>query len=721
MSYQNFLAAKQRLHAARPIEHGELGDYLRPFQRHVVSWALAKGRCAIFADTGLGKTVMQLEWARHVPGAVLILTPLAVAEQTIREGARFGIKVQWADASASPDSGIWITNYDRAERFDPSRYTAVVLDESSILKHHDAKTRAALTEAWSRAQYRLCCTATPSPNDYTELGNHAEFLGVCSQPEMLAEFFVHDGGSTQDWRLKGHARTAFWRWVSGWAMAFRSPAQVGFPADHHDLPSLSFVSHTIETEATEGELFAMPAEGLAELRTARKQSLVDRVRSVADVVNAEPAEPWIVWCHTNDESDLLVESIADAVGLYGSEHPDIKRDKLIAFSEKRIRVLVTKPSIAGFGMNWQHCARQAWVGLSYSYESFYQAVRRCWRYGQERPVVIHYVGTDKDAGVIAALQRKAKDFDSMADEMAQVMGTEHIQAKRTIEQRTERGENWTMLRGDCVERIAEIERESVGYSIFSPPFASLYTYSQAEQDMGNCKDHDEFFEHFAFLLPELYRVLMPGRVLSFHCMNLPTSKFRDGVIGISDFRGELIRAFEKVGFIFHSEVVIWKDPVTAMQRTKALGLLHKQLKKDAAMSRQGIPDYLVTMRKPGANPKPIQNTDNSFPVEAWQRYASPVWMDINPSDTLQYMSAREHDDEKHICPLQLGVIRRAVYLWSGVGDLVLSPFAGIGSEGYVSVEMARRFVGIELKESYFKQAVANLRAANSQTVLGLPV
>jgi len=256
--------------------------------------------------------------------------------------------------------------------------------------------------------------------------------------------------------------------------------------------------------------------------------------------------------------------------------------------------------------------------------------------------------------------------------------------------------------------------ESVDFSVFSPPFASLYTYTDSPHDMGNCKNHGEFFDHFRFLNSHLFRLLKSGRLVSFHCMNLPTSKTRDGVIGITDFRGLLIREFESVGFIYHSEVTIWKNPVTAMQRTKALGLLHKQLKKDSAMSRQGIPDYLVTMRKPGVNPSPVKHTDASFPVSEWQHYASPVWMDINPSDTLQFRSAREHKDERHIAPLQLEVIRRALRLWSNPGDLVLSPFGGIGSEGVVAVEMLRRFVGIELKPSYWRQACRNLRLAETK-------
>lgn len=265
--------------------------------------------------------------------------------------------------------------------------------------------------------------------------------------------------------------------------------------------------------------------------------------------------------------------------------------------------------------------------------------------------------------------------------------------------------------GDACEVLKGIASDSIHFSVYSPPFSSLYTYSNSERDLGNCKSLDEFFWHYLFIVDELYRVLMPGRLLSFHCMNLPSSKERDGFIGIKDFRGDLIRVHQKAGFIFHSEVCIWKDPVTAMQRTKAIGLLYKQLRKDSCLSRQGIADYLVTMRKPGENPERVTKTHQGFPVSKWQNYASPVWMDINPSDTLQHESAREHEDERHICPLQLPVIDRALELWTNPGDIVLSPFAGIGSEGYCAVKMGRRFVGIELKESYYKQAVANLRSA----------
>lgn len=294
-------------------------------------------------------------------------------------------------------------------------------------------------------------------------------------------------------------------------------------------------------------------------------------------------------------------------------------------------------------------------------------------------------------------------------------------------------DEYAMYHGDCVEVTRGLPDNSIHYSIFSPPFSSLYTYSNSERDMGNSRDDAEFMEHFKYLINELYRVTIPGRLVSFHCMNLPTSKSHHGYIGIRDFRGELIKAFQDAGWIYHSEVCIWKDPVVAQQRTKALGLLHKQIVKDSCMSRQGIPDYLVTMRKPGINPEPVKgcfedyhgemeepdrakyttNDDNRnwYSIEVWQRYASPVWMDIRQSNTLQYRSAREEKDERHICPLQLDVIARGVELWSNPGDIVFSPFAGIASEGYQAIKMGRRFVGVELKESYYKIAVNNLRMA----------
>lgn len=723
MKYGDFIASKKRAVMDCGIHATSLNRDLFKWQADIVRWALRKGRAAIFADCGMGKTFMQLEWASQVPGDVILLTPLAVGRQTEAEAARFGI-----DAKVSTDgkraAKVTIINYEKLHMVDASQFSGVVLDESSILKSMDGNTKNLLISMFSRTRFRLACTATPAPNDHMELGNHAAFLGVITMAEMLATYFCHDGGETSVWRLKGHAVDDFWAWVASWAVMIRRPSDIGFSDDGFELPPLRIHVHEVKANIVrEGELFGMPVLALDEQRKARRATLAARVERAADIANSTD-EPVLVWCELNDESDALETAIHGAVSVSGSDTDEAKSTRMMDFARGDVRALVTKPKIAGFGMNWQTCNTMVFVGLSHSYEQFYQAVRRCWRFGQQSPVDVHIITSDAERAVLDNIQDKQSKADEMVGQMVakmqKTMSAELREASGTrteaYAERTVTGDGWTMHHGDCVEVVSKMDSDSVGFSVFSPPFASLYTYSASDRDMGNCRTHSEFYEHFRFLVAELLRVTKPGRLCSFHCMNLPTSKERDGYIGITDFRGELIRIFRDAGWIYHSEVTIWKDPVTAMQRTKALGLLHKQIKKDSCMSRQGIADYLVTMRKPGINPDPVTHTGTGgdMPVEMWQQYASPVWMDINPSDTLQYMSAREHDDERHICPLQLQVIDRALTLWSKPGDLVLSPFGGIGSEGHVALKAGRRFVGVELKRSYFEQACRNLNAATSQ-------
>ena len=726
MSYAEFLGRKVKSDAMHGFEPTFMPDKLFPFQQDLVTWAVRKGRAAIFADCGLGKTAMQLVWARNVADhtslPVLVLAPLAVASQTVREASKFGVDGVCLARSDDDigDSRIVVTNYEMLHHFDPAMFAGVVLDESSILKAYTGKFRNQIIQSFDATPYRLACTATPAPNDYMELGNHAEFVGAMSRVEMLSMFFCHDGGETQKWRLKGHAQADFWTWICSWSVMIRSPADIGHNDDGYDLPPINYFEHVADVDVQAvGMMFDVGKMTLSDRRSARRASLSDRVKIAADLCNAS-SEQFLVWCDMNAEGDALTSSIDGAVQVSGSDTNEHKEQTMLAFADGKIRVLVTKPKIAGFGMNFQNCRNIVFVGLSDSYEAMYQSVRRCWRFGQDQDVRVHVVTSSAEGAVVDNVKRKELDAKDMADAMVQNMSditkTEIMGIKRMrneYETETVNGDGWTMHLGDCVETIRKIDDDSVGFSVFSPPFASLYTYSASERDMGNCTDDEEFRHHFAFLVGELYRVTKPGRLLSFHCMNLPTSKARDGYIGIRDFRGELIRSFADAGWIYHSEVCIWKDPVTAMQRTKALGLLHKQLKKDSCMSRQGIPDYLVTMRKPGSNPDPVSHTNDSFPVGEWQNYASPVWMDINPSDTLQHRSAREEQDERHICPLQLDVIRRAMRLWSRPDDLVLSPFAGIGSEGFVALQEGRRFVGLELKRSYYKQACANLQIAAS--------
>jgi hypothetical protein len=716
-NYADFLYRKAVVSPPCGIAVPELHSALFPFQRDIVKWALKRGRAAIFEDCGLGKTLQQLEWARHIPGDVLILAPLAVAQQTVREGERFNIPLTYSRDETNA-SGITITNYEMLDHFDAERYIGVVLDESSILKAYDGKTRTRIIEAFAKTPYRLACTATPAPNDYMELGNHAEFLGTMTRAEMLSMFFVHDGGETQTWRLKGHAQNDFWKWLASWSVMIRKPSDLGYDDATFALPPLRLHENVLRLERPPaGELFPIEALTLQERIRARRDSLDERVAACADLVNSSD-ESWIIWCNLNDESSALRSAIPSAWEIRGADSFVKKEVVLEAFVSGAARVLISKPSICGWGLNWQHCHNAAFVGLSDSWEQFYQATRRIWRFGQRSPVDVHLIVSDAEGAVLKNIKAKDAAANDMAENMVIHMRGEmraNINGSQRMINHYEResaaGEDWTLELGDCVETVSEMDADSIHYTIFSPPFASLYTYSASDRDMGNCKDQAEFIAHFDFLVQQLYRVTMPGRLLSFHCMNLPTSKANHGHIGIRDFRGDMIRLFESAGFIYHSEVCIWKDPVTAMQRTKALGLLYKQLRKDSAMSRQGIPDYLVTMRKPGENPEPVTKQADDFPVGLWQNYASPVWHDINPSDTLQFRSAREQQDERHICPLQLQVIQRGIELWSNSGDIVLSPFAGIGSEGYVALQLGRKFTGVELKRSYWEQACKNLPQA----------
>jgi len=722
-SYDDFLNAKRAIIPPVGFEPESINEKLYPFQRDIVAWACRKGKACVFADCGMGKTAIQLEWAnqvcKHIDNAkVLIVAPLAVSAQTVREGRKFDIEVNRCRAASELMDGINITNYEMLHAFEGVRFDGVVLDESSILKSYSGKIRNQIINMFENVPFKLACTATPSPNDYMELGNHAEFVSIMTRTEMLATFFTHDGGNTSKWRLKGHAVDVFWDWVSQWAVTVTSPSDLGYDAGGFDLPELSIHQVVVEspTLVDDSRLFAVEAVTLSDQQKARRTTVEVKGDAIAQKVNSDDGQ-WLIWCDLNAESEYLASSIPDAVEVRGSDTDEHKEKSMLGFADGTIRVLVTKPSIAGFGMNWQNCHQMAFCGLSHSYEQFYQAVRRCWRYGQTQPVSVDVVVSDQETAIVANVISKRDASDEMKEQMTRrsmrIRTDESMTARDSMPYVTdaEHGENWDLLLGDCVERIREIPDGSVGYTIFSPPFASLYTYSNSDRDMGNCKTDDEFAEHFAYLIPELYRVTANGRLLSFHCMNLPTTKERDGYIGIRDFRGDLIREFQKAGFIYHSEVVIWKDPVTAMQRTKALGLLNKQKNKDSCMSRQGIPDYLVTMRKPGDNEKPVKHTNDEFPIPMWQRYASPVWMDVNPSRTLQYKSARENEDERHICPLQLDVIERGIDMWSAPNDTVLSPFAGIGSEGYVAVSKGRKFVGIELKPSYFNVAVKNMHEA----------
>lgn len=721
--YIDFLKTKQIAVEASGFEvsENEINSMLFPFQKYCVRRALKVGRFAMFEDCGLGKTIQQLEWAdkvkNHIDKPVLILAPLGVIGQTIKEGAKFGYEVTELGLTVFDQDlkvGIYITNYDNMENIDAYLFGGVILDESSILKNFAGKTKQALIDSFKDTPYKLCCTATPSPNDTTELCNHAEFLNVMTRNEMLAMYFVHDGGSTSDWRLKGHAKQDFWDFVSTWSVMLSKPGDIGFDNAGYDLPPLNIIEEYVHTEKRDnGMLFNDVAVSATEYHKELRTTINERLNRVAEIVNGS-TDSFIVWIGHDEEGQYLRNLIPDSVEVKGSDNKGLKKERLLGFGNGDFRVLITKLKIAQFGLNYQNCHNQIFASLDFSFESTYQGIRRSYRFGQDNEVNIYLIATDTMQNVRKSFDEKQKAFNSMQASMTKAMNrniNNNINLKKMEVEKVYSSDYCDIRLGDCVQLIQDVPDESVGFSIFSPPFAELYTYSDKLEDMGNSKDYREFFTAFKFLVKELYRVMWSGRNVAVHCMDLPIQKGKEGYIGLRDFSGMILEAFTEVGFIYHSRVTIWKNPVTEMQRTKALGLLHKQVKKDASMSRVGIPDYLMVFRKEGVHEHPVRC---NISVDTWQKYASPVWMDIDYSNTLNGSKARGGNDEKHICPLQLGTIERAITLWTNEGDTVLTPFLGIGSEVFQSIKMNRFGIGFELKESYFNEAINNCKFAEME-------
>jgi superfamily II DNA or RNA helicase len=432
VGYAKFIGSKsfENIETGFDADDSFLAKELFPFQKAIVKWALKKGRAAIFADTGLGKTAMQLSWAsavhQYTGNRVLIVAPLCVAQQTEKEAQKFEIqgRVKYV-REFERDTGIYICNYEMLDKFkdaiDANFFDGVVLDESSILKSHDSKTRAKIVEMFERVPYRLSCTATPSPNDFMELGNQCEFLGIMSQPEMLATFFIHDSGETSKWRLKGHGKHRFWEWMATWAACIKRPSDLGFEMSGYDLPPLSISEHIVETDKRIGDsLLKIAAKTLSERNEARRVTVDDRVAKCAEIVNQSEG-PFLVWCNLNDESSKLTAAIEGAVEVRGSDKMKDKEKKIMDFTEGRVRVMVTKPSIAGFGLNWQHCNQMAFVGLNDSFEQLYQAVRRCYRFGQTKPVHVHMISADIEGAVLENLKRKEIQNEEMSSQMIKLM------------------------------------------------------------------------------------------------------------------------------------------------------------------------------------------------------------------------------------------------------------------------------------------------------------
>jgi len=712
--YKDFLKTKRKtfIESGFEIDENQLNSNLFDFQKYAVKTALSKGRFALFFDCGLGKTLMQLSWAdavfNHTKKKVLILAPLAVVEQTKEEANKFNVNLDSFD----------IINFDQLKNIDCSIYGGVVIDESSILKGKDGKLSSLIINNFKSTPYKLACTATPSPNDHMELGQHSEFLGAMSYLEMLAMFFVHDGGETSKWRLRKHAKDVFWNYVCTWSMACDKPATLGFEVEGYNLPDIEFIEHIIPVENNTNTLFGDVAVSATDLHKDLKRSYQLRIEKTKELVNGSD-EQWIIWTLKNDEAKELNKVINNSINVQGSDKPEVKAKNLNGFAKNEFQNLITKTSIASFGMNYQQCSNMVFTSYDFKFEAFYQAVRRCYRFGQKNKVKVHILVPESQVNVRKTILEKAQRHLEMIQEMSKYSSESNYKTNKSkfmINQREIKTDKYHLLNGDCVQESKKLDDNSADLVVFSPPFAELYVYSDKEEDMGNVSNYKEFEKHFKYLIPELKRVLKSGRICGVHCMDLPIQKGKEGYIGLRDFSGMLIDWFQNEGFIYHSKVTIWKNPVTEMQRTKALGLLHKTIKKDSVMTRVGIPDYVLFFRNEGENETPIthQDTDQNgldyLPVDLWQKYASPVWYDIDYSRTLQYRSGRDGNDEKHICPLQLDTIERIIHLYSNEGETVFSPFGGIGSEGFQAMKMNRKSISIELKESYFSLNAKNHKA-----------
>lgn len=674
--YLEFLSAKHvsAAPAGFDVDGRSINRKLFKFQRDIVRWALRLGRAAIFANVGLGKTAMQLEWAHHVAEytgkPVLILSPLAVAGQTVREGEKFGIYVRHCDDEAdTTGADIVVTNYDRVHLFDVARYGGVVLDESSILKHY-SKTFFKLTELFEQTPFRLCCTATPAPNDFVEFGNHALFLGIMHFKDMLARWFVGEGDIARSARLKGHARADFWRWLTSWAVCISRPSDLGqdYVMPGYELPDMHIHEHhvgvpeaSIERAQANGRLMPDTAPSATEFMRTKRESLQDRVDRCAAIVADIPAlEPIVIWCDTDFEADALKAALPGADEIRGSQSSARKEAALAAFGDGQTRILITKPEIAGFGLNWQHCAHMIFAGVSFSFERWFQAIGRIHRFGQTRDVHIHLIYAETEGDVLQILKDKQRAFAEMQAEMSTALAAHGLFRKGNdvsfseTANGVEKGRDWTYYLGDCVEVMGQLDADSVDLTVTSIPFSNLYIYSDKAADVGNAADKAEFFTHMRFVIEQLYRITAPGRCCAVHVKDLPLFQNRDGVMGIDPFSDDVSTAFRAGGWTLQSRVTIEKDPVLEMQKTNSHGLLFKNWRQRAEILRVGLPDYVLVFQKPGACDRPVSHDPADmtyhganppaawrFPtlpsrkngavnlgLPIWQEYANPNWTDV---------------------------------------------------------------------------------------------
>jgi DNA modification methylase len=606
-----------------------------------------------------------------------------------------------------------------------------LVHNSSILKNLTGKRRNQLVNMFADTPYRLCATATPSPNDINEVGNHSEFLGHMKMSHMSSIFFVHEQNIQHTlknrWRLKGYAHDDFYKWLASWAVAINYPSDLGYDDDGFILPDLNITHKMVDFDFTpEGMLPGFNTQsGISamEANKIRRETIQERNELIAAMINGN-SEQWLVWCGLNDEASDLQKLIPESVNVHGSLSPEEKAKAMLAFQDGEIKVLITKIKIAGMGMNLQNSHNMVFDGLNYSWEGYYQAIRRQWRHGQTQPVNVTIVTSTHEKQIYESVLHKERIATEMTDKL--IAATKRYtleELNRNYQEdwryRSEdtQSHDWHMMLGDSAERMKELDDNSIDLTISSPPFSSLYIYSNTPRDLSNCMSMEEFFEHHDFIVRETLRITKPGRLACIHVQDIKTMKNQEGYRGLKDFSGMVIRAYQDAGWIYRATVTIWKNPQILASRNKDTDLLFATGKRDATALSPAPPDYLLLFRKPGDNQVPVlPYANNQMTEEDWILWAAPVWYDIKETDVLNVRHARSKADEKHMCPLQLDFIERCIKLYSNPGEMLFDPFAGIGSTGYEGLRWDRKFTGIELKPEYYNVACRNLK--NAETLNG---
>jgi hypothetical protein len=794
LNYKDFLQQKQIEDPGNGfnLPKSELNPMLFEFQKDITLWSLRKGRTLIGLNCGLGKGPIQLEWlkqvCRHANKPVIMFAPPGVKTQFKYEAKKFGYEVKIIAEDSDIVNGINITNYERLMirervpladwnthcqkheafkpvelkrddfevyterfRFDPGQFSGIALDEGSILKHYGAKTRDRLTSFAKNIPFRIIGTATPAPNDYMELINYAHFLGIMNGKQVRAIFFIQDGNSSNKFRIQRPAWEKWWKFVASWAVMIRFPSDLGYQDDGFILPEMEMHQHSIkDANIPDGMLFPVTAKSLSEQSKVKRNSVEERCKEAAKIANNND-EHYIVWCERNDESALLKKLIPDAIEVTGSHTEQYKEDAFVQFAQGQHRVIITKPSMGGLGMNWQVCPNQVFTSIDHSHEKQYQAIRRSWRFGQENPVNIHLISMDTEGDIMANIKRKEKQADVMFKEISKKMDVHELYNQNgkvkkeemdyKVETHTE--EYWTLMLGDSAQRIQELEDQSVGVVVTSVPFPAMYSYTNSPLDIGNYNESAPLVEHLGYVFRALLPKMMPGRCVDIHLAQGVAHLNREGYIGMWDFRGPLIEMMRQAGFVWDGEWTIEKDPRTERARSNTLGLSQKTLMNNPVMMRPSVADYVLKFRAPGKNPKPFNalladpeihgdyvSPDGWITLDMWVNWASNVWYkyrkDMKWWESISVVNVlgakrgdkklgfgvaegKGKDDERHLCELQLDVIERLIALHSAPGELVVDPFNGIGSTGYQALKMGRQYTGIELKDTYYYTAIKNLR------------